>query len=323
MKLHFRWVREAEPGARWLDQFERAWPSYSDWFLREGDAARPGLATCRAKLHEYMPELLPLWERLVELARGDELVARMLCLYRPTPFLAGCSQAVWTRGAPMLVRNYDYHPAASEGLFSLTAWNGTRVLAASDCLWGVLDGMNEHGLVAALSFGGSRAVGDGFGIPLILRYVLQQCRTVAEAGKVLRRVPSHMAYNVSLLDAAGDYAVAALAPGRATTVRREAVAVNHQRGAEWKEYERLTQSTKRKRFLDERLKDEALTRDAFEALFLEPPLYSTGFDRGLGTLYTAIYHPGELRAEFLWPKGRFQQSFDDFRESEIVVQLKS
>ena len=34
--------------------------------------------------------------------------------------------------------------------------------------------MNEYGLVVALSFGGSREVGDGFGIPLILRYDRKQ-----------------------------------------------------------------------------------------------------------------------------------------------------
>jgi hypothetical protein len=48
-----------------------------------------------------MPELLPHWEHLVELSGGDEQVARMLSLYRPTPFLAGCSQAVWSRTRPM------------------------------------------------------------------------------------------------------------------------------------------------------------------------------------------------------------------------------
>ena len=321
MKLHFRWVREEQPGARWLDLFERAWPSYCEWFLREGDGARPDLATCRRKLREHMPELVPAWERLAALSRGGDLAARMLSLYCPTPYLAGCSQAVWTRGAPMLVRNYDYHPAACEGTFLMSSWSGTRVLAASDCLWGALDGMNEHGLVVALSFGGSKRVGAGFGIPLILRYVLETCRTVEDAAAVLCRVPSHMAYNVSLLDAHGDHAVACLAPDRETTVERKAVAANRQDGAEWPEYDRLTHSAEREQFLTARLAERRLTRDAFRDLFLEPPLHCRRYESGTGTLYTAAYHPGERRAEYLWPQAIFRQSFDDFREAEIVVRL--
>jgi len=319
--VNFRWVAEETPGARWRAQFERSWPSYRAWFVKEGDGARPDLATCRHSLRAFMPELVPLWEGLVALSQDGAVAARMLSLYRPTPYLAGCSQAVWIRGEPMLVRNYDYHPAACEGTFLLSAWHETRVLAASECLWGALDGMNEHGLVAALSFGGSRAVGDGFGIPLILRYLLEFCRTVGEAAAVLRRVPSHMAYNVSLLDAVGDFAVASVAPGREATVRREAVAVNHQRPIEWSEYERLTQSAERERFLQERLRDEGLTREAFLALFLEPPLHTRHYDRGLGTLYTAVYQPRGLCAEYVWPGARRSLSFAEFQEGGITVPL--
>src|SRR6185436_2580738 len=97
---------------------------------------------------------------------------------RPTPYLTGCSQAVWTRRGepPTLVRNYDYHPELCEGTLLLSAWHGTRVIAMSDCLWGVVDGINEHGLAVSLSFGGRQVVGDGFGIPLVLRYALEFCK---------------------------------------------------------------------------------------------------------------------------------------------------
>jgi hypothetical protein len=45
-----------------------------------------------------MPELVETYERLVELAAGDEIAARCLSLYRPPAFIVGCSQGVWTRG---------------------------------------------------------------------------------------------------------------------------------------------------------------------------------------------------------------------------------
>jgi predicted choloylglycine hydrolase len=319
LKLHFRWVREAQPGPRWAQLFEQGYPAYSEWFLAEGDAARPDLATCRQQLLTHMPELVPIWERLVALSGGSDQAARMLSLYRPSPYLAGCSQAVRTAGGPLLVRNYDYHPGACEGTFLLTSWTGTRVMAASDCLWGVLDGMNEHGLVVALSFGGRRIVGDGFGIPLVLRYVLETCRRTEEATHILKRIPSHMAYNVSVLDAAGDHRVAYLAPDRKTLVVKDAVATNHQREVEWSRYDAFTQSAERERFLDERVRDASISDDAFIDLFLGPPLYATKWERAYGTLYTAAYRPVERTASFLWPHGRVDQSLDAFHETNLVV----
>ncbi len=65
----------------------------------------------------------------------------------------------------------------------------------SDGLWGLLDGMNAAGLVLSLTFGGRQVVGEGFGVPLILRYVLEFCRTTEEATEVLARIPCHMTYN--------------------------------------------------------------------------------------------------------------------------------
>lgn len=319
----FRWVEERLPGDRWRDLLKRTWPSYEAWFLREGDEARPGLEESAARLEQHMPELVPVWNRLVGLAGENERVARMLALYRPTPFLAGCSQAVWTRRSPMLVRNYDYDPSACEGTFLLSSWNGTRVLASSDCLWGALDGINEHGLAVALSFGGSPTVGDGFGIPLILRYILELCSTTEEAGDVLRRVPSHMAYNVSLVDRSGSYAVAHVGPGRATEIVRERVCTNHQGHVDWLEYARATASVERERYLNRKLRSRRLDAEELVGLFLGPPLYMSGHARGYGTLYTVAYRSDGGRADFRWPDSGVTQSLDDFEERELVIGFAS
>ena len=47
--------------------------------------------------------------------------------------------------------------------------------------------MNDAGLAVSLTFGGRPQVGDGFGIPLVIRYVLEVCETIEEAVRVLRR----------------------------------------------------------------------------------------------------------------------------------------
>ncbi len=319
----FRWLREDRPGEVWQRLFQQSWPSYRAWFLREGDARRPSLEHCRRRLGETMPELVGLWERLVHLAGDDAQAARMLSLYRPTPYLAGCSQAVWSRGEPFLVRNYDYRPAACEGTFMHSTWAGTRVLAASDCLWGVLDGINEHGLVVALAFGGRSVVGDGFGIPLMLRYVLETCRTAPEAIAVLQRVPSHMAYNVSVLDETGANAVVYLSPDREPIVASTAVATNHQLGVEWSAYDQRTRSAERERFLTEELDLPSHDAQSFTKLFLEPPLFATNYEQSFGTLYTAVYSPRRRSVVYLWRGARVEQSLDDYREQDLVVPLVS
>lgn len=319
--FRFRWLAEAEPGPDWQANFRRTWPSYRRWFEKQGDERRPSLQTCREQLERHMPELVGLWERLVELTGHDEQAARMLSLYRPTPYLTGCSQAVWSRGEALLVRNYDYDPGSCEGLVLHAGWIGTRTVVTSDCLWGVLDGINEHGLVVSLAFGGRREVGDGFGIPLILRYVLETCRTTAEGAAVLQRVPSHMSYNVSLLDASGDHVVAAVAPDRSTSITRTAVATNHQHGVEWSRYDRFTRSADRERCLMELLDNPALTAEGFIGRFLRRPLYNRRYDRAFGTLYTAVYRPAGLRVTHLWPEQTVEQSIEAFEPRELLVHL--
>ncbi len=65
------------------------------------------------------------------------------------------------------MRNYDYPASRLEGTIASTAWTGRRVIGMTDCLSGLLDGMNDAGLAVSLTFGGRRASGPGFGVPLV------------------------------------------------------------------------------------------------------------------------------------------------------------
>lgn len=323
MHLQFRAVYQLEPGEKTKQRFERSWPAYRDWFLREGEGKRPGYVSCRQALQRYMPEIVPTWEKLVELAGGGDLEARLLSLYKPTPYLSGCSQAVWTRDRPLLARNYDYHPHHCEGLILYTAWNQTRVIAQSDSLWGVLDGMNEYGLTVSLAFGGRKTVGDGFGIPLVLRYVLEFCRDVDSAVEALERIPSHMAYNVLLLDRTGRFANVHVGPDRPAHRGSSPVATNHQREIEWTRHARATHSLERERYLLDCVDDSAETPERFVERFLKKPLYATDFEKGFGTLYTAVYDPVALTATYRWPNHTWVQSFERFDESELLIAYPS
>jgi predicted choloylglycine hydrolase len=317
--LTFEAVHEPEPGERWLRAFTSIWPAYRAWYLSEGAAARPDLRTCRELLERWMPELVPTFERLVELAGGDSLVARFLSMYRPPGFVVGCSQAAFTgEGGPVLVRNYDYPASRIEGIIYSTAWTGRRVIGMSDCLWGLLDGVNDAGLAVSLTFGGRPAVGDGFGIPVVLRYLLEVCSTVEEALTVLRRIPVHAAQNVTVLDRDGDFATVHLGPGREPELLNVPAATNHQHEEDWPEYARAVKSIERERDLLELVRTRGMTSDRLVGAFLEPPLYRGALDPGAGTLYTAAYFPAAGRAEYRWPDHRWAQTFDGFVEGRHV-----
>lgn len=315
-QLEFEAVEELDPGPKWQARFDAMWPAYRAWYLKDGASDRPDIATCRSALAHHMPELVPTYERLVELTGGDELAARVLSLYRPPGFVVGCSQGAWTRGAPVLVRNYDYPVSRLEGIVYLTAWSGRRVIGMSDCLWGLLDGINDAGLTVSLTFGGRRDVGDGFGIPLVVRYVLETCDTVDQAREALARIPVHAAQNLTLLDRSGEFLTAYLGPGRPPEFPRVAATTNHQGKVEWPEYARAIRTVERERRVLALLEDPELTGERFVDAFLEPPLHSTEYLSGFGTTYTAAYHPAEGRAEYRWPGFAWQQSFDRFEEGE-------
>jgi predicted choloylglycine hydrolase len=327
--LTFEAIEELEPGPAWSGLFARHWPRYRDWFLTDGEAARTSYAASRRALAEHMPELVPTYERVCALAGGGDLEARFLAMFEPPSYLSGCSQAVWTgahpgaRGDPLLVRNYDYAPERLEGAILHTAWTGRRVIGMSDCAWGLLDGINEDGLAVSLAFGGRRVIGGGFGVPLVVRYLLETCRTTDDARAVLKRLPFHLAHTLTILDRAGDTCTAFIAPDRDVVLTASPVATNHQGRVEWTEHAAATRSLEREGVLLGLVLGGAPTHESLVEAFLRPPLHQDGYARRMGTLYTAAYDVRAGVATYVWPGLGWRQSFDLFeqgaRTAEIAV----
>lgn len=319
--MYWRALDIEAPGSKWSGLFAEYWPDYRKWWLKEGASARPTYSECRRALGEHMPEMLPLYDDLCALAGGGDNAARFLSFYNPPPYLSGCSQAIWAGKEPVMVRNYDYNPNAFDQLVLRTNWQGRRVMGTSDGLWGLVDGVNDAGLAISLTFGGRRIVGKGFGVPLILRYVLQTCSTTEEATAVLARVPTHMSYNVTVLDKKRKYATAMMGPDRETLITHAAVATNHQENVEWVSHARFTATVERERFLLQRLRLHKDPEEKFINAFLKPPLYSTAFNAGFGTLYTAVYRPRKREMELRWPGTTWALSLSDFTEGarEVLV----
>src|SRR5664279_2577968 len=276
-------VTERQPGPRWRAVFDAAWPGYRHWYLSEGVVARPTRAEA----------------------------ARMLTRWNPPAFQPACTQAVaQTEEGPILIRNYDYDPQLLERVVSSTALLGRVVIGTSDCLWGLLDGMNESGLVVSLAFGGRLGVGSGFGIPLVVRYLLEVCDTVADVRRVLTRTPVNAAYNLTALDAAGRHVTAFVAPGCPPEFSASPVATNHRpRQVEWPQYAAAVHSVERYEAA-EAIVAARVDSETVVAHFLGAPLRSTHYGAGFGTLYTAVYRPHSPGVEYVWPDARWIRSAD-------------
>jgi len=324
-QLIFETVHEPEPGPKWRRLFDLHWSAYERWYLSETERERPSYLACYNALAKHMPELIPTYRRLCELSGGSDLASRLLSLYRPPAYITGCSQAVLAdTDSNVLVRNYDYPPELCEGTILSTCWNGRRVIAMSDCLVGVLDGINDSGLSVSLAFGGRTAVGDGFGAPIILRYILEFCDTTPEAADVLARVPTHMAYNITVTDARKRYITAMISPDRKASIKRIPVATNHQKRIEWYAHALASETLIRERQLSILVDDPETTKERLIKAFTAPPLFRTDYRRGLGTIYTAIYHPNEGLAQYRWPGGRsLDLSFDHFEETSLDIRYGS
>ncbi|MDZ4716179.1 MAG: C45 family peptidase [Cytophagales bacterium] len=318
MNISFQAVHEEKPGVKWKGLFDRTWPHYKRWFLSEGYLARKGYLTSASQLQTHMPELFPVYETLVALVGGGDVEARFLSMYSPPAYMSACSQIAWTRDSPSLIRNYDYSFRMFEGTMLYSHWL-QPVIGVSDCTWGLLDGMNASGLAASLTFGGRKVAGEGFGIPLIIRYILETATTVRQALDILHRVPVHMAYNVTLVHSSGEHATVYLSPDRLPVVVATAVATNHQVEVEWTDYASLTGTIERKRLLEDLILLPGETEASMINHFLQPPLHNTNFEKLFGTLYTIIYRLEKGEVAVHWPSQVMTQSFPHFVEQHLVA----
>ena len=143
------------------------------------------------------------------------------------------------------MRNYDLDPKLSEATVLRSAWTGRNVVATMEAIAGAADGVNAAGLAVSLAFGGRKERGTGFGVPLIVRYLLEVASDTRDAVAVLRRIPCHMSYNLTLVDRNGDAATAFLAPDRPAEVIRRPFATNHQARVDWPEQARFSRTVER------------------------------------------------------------------------------
>ena len=316
MTLTFDAVDEKIAGPKWLRRWQRSWPAYEAWFIARGGDDGPDRNTCRAALGRYMPQIVPVYDRLVALAGNSDRAARFLSTWCPPRYLGGCSLAALSDGIDVrLLRNYDLSPDLNEGLLLRSEWTGRPVMGMVEFLWGLSDGINDAGLSVALAYGGRSETGEGFGITTILRYVLEVCDTVEEALEVFARVPSHMAYNIVLADASGATESVELAPGGGVRRMPHPIATNHQSGPHLPDRAPFTRTYERHRHLSEMSSSARNLHAAFTAA----PLRQDRFSEGFGTLFTAEYDPVAKSIRLIWPDESWHHSLSQFNEGQRVI----
>jgi predicted choloylglycine hydrolase len=316
MTLTFDAISESKPGAKWLSRWNRSWPAYEAWFIARGGDHGPSAADSRAALQSHMPELVSVYDKLVALTGGSDRAAKFLSTWCPPPYLGGCSlAAVADAGEVRLVRNYDLSPDLNEGLLLHSTWTGRDVMGMVEFLWGLSDGINDAGLSVALAFGGRSETGKGFGVTTILRYILETCETVAQAVAVLRRVPSHMAYNIVIADAAGVTASVELSPGGGAKLMPVAIATNHQSEGPGAERPSFTRTVER----HTHLKALVASPVGLNGHFLKHPLLQDRYAEGFGTLFTAEYDPKRRSLGLTINGQRWDQSLARFEEGQRVA----
>lgn len=306
MEKLFRAVDEPVPGAFSQGAIEESRDFVRAWYAKDDRVPEP--EECRRRVAEAMPELLAVFDLLAGFAGDDPAMVAALAGIDPPPLIpAGCTVRAFTAPQPMLLRNYDFDPDATTGVILRTNWGGTRVLGMCEGASGLLDGVNEHGIAAALTFGGRHVYGRGFNIVLIVRYLLQVARDLKDAAEVLGCLPCAWAHNILVQDKSGKSIRAELAPDRAPLIEEADAVTNHQAGMEPAESSRW-------RFeAASSLPDDA--RNAV-AVFSEGKLCLDDFENWLGTLYTSAYRPADGTVRYHWGADRWEQSLDRFETGE-------
>ena len=326
MLKRFVFAREDQPGVEWMERFATGRQEAEGWYLGKSASEptgktrgeRPTGTECKAALLRYMPELASHYEHACELVGNDEIVRCILSHYRPPPAPVGCSIAIWSGAqGPAFIRNYDFRLDVVSDRFEMANWSGRRVICKAQRPWGgCVDGMNEDGLAAAVTCGGSPAQGLGFAIILVLRYVLETCSDVGEAISALCRIPVAMSHNVMLLDRTGAHAAVYLGPDRAPCVTPTMATTNHQETIVWPTFAAGSATVERLSAVEAALADPGMTLPRLVTCFLSDPIYSRRMVSP--TVYTAVYRPADNRVDYLWPGRTWSQGFDSFKEGEYV-----
>ncbi len=120
-------------------------------------------------------------------------------------------------GRPLIGRSYEFRVDTEDlRLCTLQVNKKYAFIGSSLLFFGFTEGMNEHGLVATMSAGGwpvgatkemRPPIDDGFQFWFVIRAVLEQCKTVDEALRLIAEIPTCGNPNIIVADKFGEAAL--------------------------------------------------------------------------------------------------------------------
>jgi predicted choloylglycine hydrolase len=269
-------------------------------FLRRKTIPRPRWFDIRNEEKTFAKFSPALWAEIGGIAEGlgISMDRAAFCFGNDglRPPTGGCSAVI---NAAIYGRNYDFKPRHYGARFAFIQASGSFAsVGASELLTGRLDGMNERGLVIGLHRVRKSPRYPGLSSVLIVRIVLDQCASTAQAVTMLRRLPHAMAYNYSLLDAEGVAAVVEAVPGSVAARTGPWLAcTNHFQSP-------LLQPLNRRAAHSQSrlppLETLAARKTSAETVFTSlnrstSPAFHHGYLRGAGTLHTIVGEPSKKR----------------------------
>ncbi|MDQ0482206.1 C45 family autoproteolytic acyltransferase/hydolase [Guptibacillus hwajinpoensis] len=166
----------------------------------------------RTILSRFAPHLLNELEGIANALKisHEESIALFSGYDLPKLEGLGCTAIMTEEG---YVRNYDFGPDFYDARLILRQPKEAYATCGYSLFGiGLHDGMNEHGLAVGLHFVSTRLHQKGLMAGLIVRIVLDRCRTVQEAEELLSELPHADEYNYSLADGLGNSAIVEAGP---------------------------------------------------------------------------------------------------------------
>lgn len=252
-----------------------------------------------AWLERLSPNLL---QELNGLATGlDKDVGETIRLYSGYDVNVPAMGCTTVAGNGYYARNYDFSPDLYDGRLVFTRpEQGYAAIGFSHQVVGRLDGMNEEGLVVGLHFVNTGVRDTGFSPTVIVRMLLEQCATVAEATEMLGRIPHGYGYNYSLADRNGEVAAVEASPRRQITrTEQPLVCTNHFESEQLAGMngKQTPFSLRRRKAAKSLFTARRTPQEAYRLLNDEAsPLFVRQYSQWFGTLHTVVYCPNTLEA---------------------------
>lgn len=320
-------------------------PKSVEWLTKkDNDPKKLGFENFKEQedfYEEYCPGII---EEFNGFAEGLGVKTHDLSLFGPPIFIhSNCSQIAVT--SPITKDNHVYAARSYEffhnmddlRLITTRVKGKPKTIGFSSFVLGRQDGINEHGFSVTFTGGGTfktKPKNTGFQFFLIMRSMLDNCKSVDDAVKYLEKVPVNGYWNFLMTDKDSNAALAqfydqdfAIKKIGKDTEEKMIYSGNHYRLPEMVKYQEfagdwiLKNSIKRCETIEAALSTAApnITKENIRKLLSEPlykgvcGYYYTDY---FGTLYTIIFDLTELKADICFgipTHNEWQQpfTFDD------------